>query len=477
MNTIKISFHQFYAIPEVLYSKKIRKELSFLKSETEFKKRIKQVIRGGRKKLDIFIPYYSNLFLKLTNDSYLYYYAKKYLFFRRVPLRPLIPIETRTVYWNEPRTVVKIALIAEVEKKVILSEKILEEESLENLRREIIKIFTNEKGKKKKNEQVKFCLLRAFFKEFSNIYLESSNVISIIELPSVHFQKLEEKNIEKIYSSKEKIDVLSLGIDTYAIVHYKKKNELFKKRVKKAILTAFMIKTLIQRIVSIIEENIFSELNMEEKIALVNYIVNTLNPILYHSIGRRSYYLPQNYQRKIFKKISTKLVIEREYQNLEQILIEKINLWDPHEKNRLLLEKNSQLDKLKNKIIKEGTKEKMFERPEGEHEIILDFMIDKYMSVLEKPKEYKLCMDGSILIGGLAAGSFRKINEWMQKENKYHDHKKININQFKMNKPRILVDMEKKGWIIIKPNLKGKAKFWYAVNEKHPVIAEKIAKK
>ncbi|MHA1222282.1 MAG: hypothetical protein ACTSP3_03265 [Candidatus Heimdallarchaeaceae archaeon] len=488
MNEIIITSFSFFPIVEILYDSDIREHFDILKETTLFRKKLKAIRSRGRQIIEknglkLFAPQYTHLYLKWSPDYFIYYYRKRRFLHEIFTLRPFIPIQTLYNKWSyvykllDTKKAYKILrfypmLVGESEKKIIINNRnFTSKEQLLEIINKIKKAFPIEKRIKDKTIYTKECILEALFKKSSNKFLENSPIVTLLE---INLQKAMElkllENTQEKYSIKTSL-VVPYGNNIWFFIYDKPTPFKIRERIKRTIKIAYSIRTVRQQCTYLLEKEIFKDLKLEEKFRLVTFIINALNPKLYLSESRTSYYIPQNYQRILFKNLVTKFHELKNYKKLIELLKKKISFCTEDELNYFILNSQYFMDEIVDFILELEPKE-LYLMPTDEETVVLRYMVEEYSRQMKKTKLRKLCEDGSLLLGALTKNNFRQnIDKWVVSNLPNYSAKFT--QKFKQsNKPSILEELEKKQLIITKRSAKGSSQYLYAINPKNRYIKE-----
>ncbi|MCK5305234.1 MAG: hypothetical protein KAJ72_08285, partial [Candidatus Heimdallarchaeota archaeon] len=356
-----MTFYQFIPLIEIAYSPELRDHLKFLAEGNTTARTIEKCYKN--KKIsetseDIktaFLSTYSDLRWSWYNDGYNYYRNFRSFIFQNQPIRPLVPIISRTIKWKGTPTIdskivstkkaeISPILIGRSIKKIILKKTEKNVRDLE-LNLKILLRFCN----KSKNKE-KMCFLNGVFKETGAISIQDSDIITIIETDPQTYKNLDFTNqkISRIYYGG--IELLVHDMKKVYVIYKEKPPKVLRKRIEKIVSLFFSLKFLIQRATYLLSTDLLENMGIRDVSNILEYFLSSLNPSIYSSQNIPNL-LPKHYQRMLFKSLCNKMNILNNFSYLLEKIKKKILDMPAYEASFFFRKKNIFTIDLRDKVI------------------------------------------------------------------------------------------------------------------------------
>ena len=296
MNEIHITTIQYLPLIEIILSNNVREPLKFLENgsaitntlESRFREKRqpkgKQEVQQKEEKMkSIFIPTYSDFNWSWNNDGFNYYKSVRSLVFDKQPVRPLIPLSTRSLKWKIKDTEIDcLSATKKIELSPLLISKIKKKISMK-IPKNIEEILPTclsvirKKCNQEKMEEVKR-ILTGIFTDVDQINIQTSDSMMFIEIGESVFERLKTKlnksDLIKIKNTKIYVE----KHNKIYIIYEDLPNKLFRRRVFKVISLVLCLKFLIERTRILIDMGKLEELWLSRKANFLEFILASLNP-------------------------------------------------------------------------------------------------------------------------------------------------------------------------------------------------------
>ncbi|MBY9000036.1 MAG: hypothetical protein KGD64_03910 [Candidatus Heimdallarchaeota archaeon] len=479
MNEIHLTFYQFIPLVEAVYSQEIREQLKFLANGLETVRTIERCFmkkKEGEKPESIekvFLPRYSNLKWSWYDDGYNYYRNYREIASRNQPIRPLVPLMTKSKKWKIPQTSTPILtstkkaelspiLIGRIIKKIVIERK---EKNVLNFF-PFLKSLIQQCNKEKTNAKKSF--LAAVFKDPEQIFVQDSDIISFIELNYDDYKKLEFSNqqINRLYHSS--IELYVHDKKQVFAVYKEKKHKLLRKRVEKVVSLAFSLKFLIQRMLYKIDEGLLETLGIKEVSEILEFIISSLNPEIYSS-REIPKLLPKHYQRMLFRKMSKELNLRKYYSIIQEKIQKKIMDMPAYDASYFFSRNNIFTNRLKDKVILVLAEEPEPELTEKDR-LMLEFFVHQYKKEVEDDSLFCLKVSRKQILGSMSRNFIRiNIKNWL--ENKGYPISTFTDNELKKSPvPDVIGRLSTKDLIQIDETEKGKTDLLLCLKEENRFV-------
>lgn len=473
----RVTHYAYLPLIQILWSKELKDELSFLKDNKLVGRRIVEAHKAKEEELGVYVIPFGNLRWKWNDDKAIYITQLKNQIQAGMPVRPIVALEPYKIKWkalektplveqiSATTSTVRIypQLIAEVEKGYSIAN--VEEKNLMGTIKTTERIFENEL------HEHKMAILKGLFKDFSNIRTRyADDVVTIVEIK----QKLKNKNdLETKLLEKTQFFEEEIAANIHRIEYYSPKPKvLLRKRLKKAIQIAHMVNTLLQHTSVLLETQKLDELTFSQRKEFIEYILNQLDPKSYFSArNNNSFLVPLNYQRRIVKRIFANKKAQKTFRAIVKYIQKTMLTWESHELLIVrMLKGRNVVDlryALRSRIV--------IDKPplEPVHEILLEFMISMLKKQIQEMHpfvlEQKMPQLNSLFSLSLHQ-VYSNFNSWLTRTSYPKDV--LTVNRIKEN-PKLLIDLEKKGLVLVLDS-PGRAAKRYIVNLAHPYIKKRI---
>ena len=488
MNDIKISIIQYLLLLEIILSENIREPLKFLGNgldtihtlETKFRERKhrkeQQNVKRNKGKAVVYIPTYSYLDWSWNDDDFNYYRSVRKLVFEKQPIRPLIPLSTRSLKWKIEGTEIcflsatkkielSLLLICKIKKRI----NIRPSEKIEEVLPTYLSFLRRKCNQEKINNVKK--ILNGIFEITQQINVQASDSIAIIELSDKVFEKLK-LDIKKSDLIKfENVKIYFEKHNKIYLVYKGSTHKIFRSRVFKVVSLVLSLKFLIERVRNLIDMGILENLLFKQKANFLEYILVSLNPANYSS-RKKLNLLVNHYQRIIFSELTKKIDIKGNFRELKHSLQKKIEEMSAYESALFFSRKSIFTNRLRDEIVI-----KLAAQPEPELEdkerIMLDFLIDEYNDKVVKEGMIGMKVKRERIPGSITRNQIReKINPWLK--NKGLPTSTFTETELKKSMPDVIYKLGTKDLIIIDKKVRGRTGFLICLNDENKFIIKEI---
>ncbi|MCK4973030.1 MAG: hypothetical protein KAS52_06885, partial [Candidatus Heimdallarchaeota archaeon] len=409
------------------------------------------------------------------NDGYNYYRNFRSFIFQNQPIRPLVPIISRTIKWKGTPTIdskivstkkaeISPILIGRSIKKIILKKTEKNVRDLE-LNLKILLRFCN----KSKNKE-KMCFLNGVFKETGAISIQDSDIITIIETDPQTYKNLDFTNqkISRIYYGG--IDLLVHDMKKVYVIYKEKPPKVLRKRIEKIVSLFFSLKFLIQRATYLLRTDLLENMGIRDVSNILEYFLSSLNPSIYSSQNIPNL-LPKHYQRMLFKSLCNKMNILNNFSYLLEKIKKKILDMPAYEASFFFRKKNIFTNDLRDKVILTLAEEPEPELTEKDR-LMLDFFVYQYKKELEDDALYDFKVRRKKALGSMSRHFIRtNINLWL--EVKGFPTNTFTDNELKKTPVAdVFSRLIKKDLIVIDQMEKGKTDFHLSLKEENKFIVK-----
>ncbi|MHA1221975.1 MAG: hypothetical protein ACTSP3_01690 [Candidatus Heimdallarchaeaceae archaeon] len=496
MEEIHLYLYSFIPFVDIFYPKYSRNGLKFLIDGEKFIKNVEeefQKIRKHKKNIqednekyknkdenitDIFILSYGNLKWKWYNDGYYYYRWVRPLMLDNQPIRPLIPIATRSINLKlDEKNIRVISKRKQIEISTILiavlSRKV--SSTITNFCKDdfsLLRSITN-KYKKEISEEKKR-VLKALFKDSKIISTNISALLTIIECHEKNFKKLISNfNRRKIDTYKNKVYFYFEGYNKLYVIYKDEHKQIFRRRIIKAIIVAYTLRELLERINYLMDKNIIEELPLKEKIDFIEFILAVADPNNYSSLEKIRL-LPNIYQRVIFNTISEKIGLRKKFNILFDKIITKVKKMEQYELSIFLKRNNIFINRFKDnlRLISHEVREPKLS---DKAKYLFLFFIDKFNEKVEEldNKFIQFKCDRNEPVVKLTTNMIREqINTWLKE-------KKLPISTITDRNltpvpSELIKELASKDLIIMKSSTAGKVKMYFYLNLRNEYVQKML---
>ncbi len=481
MNEIYLTFYQFIPLIEITYSSELRDHLKFLAEGKTTARTIEKCYKNKKmceRSEDIktaFLSTYSDLRWSWYDDGYNYYRNFRSFVFQNQPIRPLVPIISRTVKWKGTPTIdskivstkkaeISPILIGRSIKKIILTKTDKNVKDFESNLKVLLRFCNVSKNKEK------MYFLNGVFKETGDISIQDSDIITIIETDPQTYKNLDFTNqkISRIYYGG--IELLVHDMKQVYVIYKEKPPKILRKRVEKIISLFFSLKFLIQRATYLLSTDLFENMGIRDVSNIMEYFISSLNPSIYSSQNIPNL-LPKHYQRMLFKSLCKKMNLLNNFSYLLEKIKKKILEMPAYEASFFFNKKNIFTNDLRDKVILTLAKEPEPELTEKER-LMLDFFVFQYKKELENDALYEFKVQREIPLGCMTRNGIRKdIKRWLEVRgfptNTFTD------NELKKSPVADVINrLNKKDLIIITQVTKGRTDFLLSLNDENSFIVK-----
>lgn len=466
MEDILIHTYRFLPLTEILWDSSIRVSFDFLKSNTGNAQQL--IFDFKDKATDISLPYIRGLgpyFCPHGNDSYFYIRNIRIPVYDNQPLRPLLPLATRIKKWKLKNLQIehhncflssKIypCLVSETKLTVSLKSKQIKPDFEKKIRkiRDSFHSLTH---------KLKIPIMDSVFTR-DKPSLEFSDVFTVIETTIDTFNEL--GVIEDIFDAPrfECGWLHILNKNQFLIIYGNEKPPYkLRQRVKTAIVYSFVLLTLLSRMKYLIKAEVVSKLSSLQKIELVEFIFSGLDPLLYSSEGFRSFYLPKNYQRKLFSTISGIYHYTKSFRELENMVFDVIDSWDSYELLLLLSKSNIIVSSLRKRFSKKRF-DKVYPFSNKREELMFNYLLSVFFDELQKQRLDEKFIRNQNYFAAKTANHIREnLFSW---KGYNHYNVKITISELRKPLPDILSALADKDLIRLIYVKETQTKRMYALN-------------
>jgi len=479
VNEIYLTFYQFIPLIEITYSPELRDHLKFLAEGNTTAKTIEKSYKNRKiceTSEDIktaFLSTYSDLRWSWYDDGYNYYKNLRSFIFQKQPLRPLVPIISRTIKWKGTPTIdSKIVSTKKAELSPILIGRSIKKIILTKTDKNIKNFESNLKtllsfcNKSKNKEKMSF--LNGVFKETGAISIQDSDIITIIEIDSQTYKHLDFTNqkITRIYYGG--ITLLVHNLKQVYVIYKEKPPKVLRKRVEKIVSLVFSLKFLIQRATYLLSTDLLEKMGIRAVSNVMEYFLSSLNPSIYSSQNIPNL-LPKHYQRMLFKSLCRKMNLLNNFSHLLEKIKKKILDMPAYEASFFFRKKNIFTNDLRDKVILTLAEEPEPELTEKER-LMLDFFVYQYKKELDDDDLYNFKVRRKKTLGSMTRNFIRQnINLWL--EVKGFPTNTFTDNELKKTPVADVISrLNKKDLIIIDQVEKGKADLHLSLNEANKFI-------
>jgi hypothetical protein len=463
------------------YSPELRDHLKFLAEGNTAAKTIemsyknKKISETSEDIKTAFLPTYSDLRWSWYDDGYNYYRNFRSFIFQKQPLRPLVPLISRSIKWKGTPTIdSKIVSTKKAELSPILIgrsiKKIILTKTDKNIRdfESNLKILLRFCNKSKNKEKMSF--LNGVFKETSAISIQDSDIITIIETDPQTYKNLKFTNqkISRIYYGG--IELLVHDMKQVYVIYREKPPKVLRKRVEKIVSLVFSLKFLIQRATYLLSTNLLENMGIRTVSNVLEYFLSSLNPSIYSSQNIPNL-LPKHYQRMLFKSLCRKMNLLNNFSYLFEKIKKKVLDMPAYEASFFFRKKNIFTNDLRDKVILT-----LAETPEPEltekERLMLDFFVYQYKKELENDALYDLKVQREKTLGSMSRNFIRQsINSWLK--DKGFPTNTITDNELKkIPVADVISRLNYKDLIIIDQVEKGRADLILSLNEANKFIVK-----
>ncbi len=483
MKEIYLSFYQFIPLIEITHSPKLRDHLKFLAKGITVSKAIETCFKN-KKTCETsvafktaFFPTYSDLRWSWYEDGFNYYRNFRGFVFQKQPIRPLVPIISRTIKWKgTPVIDSKIVSTKKAELSTILIGRSIKKVILKKTEKSISELESNLKillrfcNASKNKEKMSF--LNGVFKETSGISIQDSDIITIIETDPETYKNLNFSNqkINRIYYGG--IELLVHDMKQVYVIYKEKPPKILRRRVEKVISLVFSLKFLIQRATYLLSTDLLENMGIRDVSNVLEYILSSLNPSIYSSQNIPNL-LPKHYQRMLFKSLCRKVNVLINFSNLIEKIKKKILDMPVYESSFFFRKKNIFTNELRDKIILTLAEEPEPELTEKER-MMLSFFVHKYKKDLENDALFDLIVKRETPLGTMTRNIVRQdIKNWLEisgfPTNSFTD------NELKKTPVADVINrLNMKDLINITQISKGRTDFLLSLNEENKFIAKLV---
>ncbi len=479
MNEIYLTFYQFIPLIEIAYSPELRDHLKFLAegnttAETiEKSYKNKKICETSEDIKTAFFSTYSDLRWSWYDDGYNYYRNFRSFIFQKQPLRPLVPIISRTIKWKGTPTIAsKIVSTKKAELSPILIGRSIKKIILKKTDKNVRDFESNLKlllrfCNKSKNKE-KMCFLNGVFKETGSISIQDSDIIAIIETDPLTYKNLDFTNQKIIRIYYGGIELFVHDMNKVYVIYKEKPPKVLRKRVEKIVSLFFSLKFIIQRATYLLSTDLLENMGIRAVSNLMEYFLSSLNPSIYSSQNIPNL-LPKHYQRMLFKSLCRKMNLLNSFSYLFEKIKKKILDMPAYEASFFFKKKNIFTNDLRDKVILTLAKEPEPELTEKER-LMLDFFVSQYKKELENDALYDFKVRRKKTLGTMSRNFIRQnINLWLEVKGFPIDT--ITDNELKKTPVADVISrLNKKDLIIIDQVEKGKAELHLSLNEANKFI-------
>jgi hypothetical protein len=476
---IYLTFYQFIPLIEIAYSHELRDHLKFLAEGNTTSKTIeksyknKKICETSEDIKTAFLSTYSDLRWSWYDDGYNYYRNFRSFIFQNQPLRPLVPIISRTIKWKRTPTVdskivstkkaeLSPILIGRSIKKIILTKTDKNVRDFESNLKLLLRFCNESKIKEKMS------FLNGVFKDTSAISIQDSDIITIIETDPQTYKNLDFANqkINRVYYGG--IELFVHDMKQVYVIYKEKPPKVLRKRVEKIVSLVFSLKFLIQRATYLLSTDLLENLGIRTVSNVLEYFLSSLNPSIYSSQNIPNL-LPKHYQRMLFKSLCRKMNLLNNFSNLFEKIKKKILDMPAYEASFFFRKKNIFTNDLRDKVILT-----LAEEPEPklsvQERLMLDFFVDQYKKELENDPLYDFKVQREETLGTMTRNIVRKnINTWLK--DKGFPKNTFTDNELKKAPVADVISrLNKKDLIIIAPVEKGRVELHLSLNETNKFI-------
>ncbi len=481
MKEIYLTFYQFIPLIEIAYSQELRDHLKFLAEgkttaktiENSFKN--KKICETSEDIKTAFLSTYSNLRWSWYDDGYNYYRNFRSFIFQNQPLRPLVPIISRTIKWKRtPKIDSKIASTKKAELSPILIGRSIKKVILKKTDKNVKNFKSNLKlllrfcNESKNKEKMSF--LNGVFKDTRAISIQDSDIITFIETDPQTYKSLDFANQKIIRIYYGGIELLVHDMKQVYVIYKEKPPKVLRKRVEKIVSLVFSLKFLIQRATYLLSADLLENMGIRTISNVLEYFISSLNPSIYSSQSIPNL-LPKHYQRMLFKSFCRKMNLLSNFSFLFEKIKKKILDMPTYEASFFFRKKNIFTNDLRDKVTLTLAEEPEPELTEKER-LMLNFFVHKYKEELEDDALYDFKVQRKITLGTMTKNTVRKkINIWLGDQG-------FPANTFTDNELKkapvadVIGRLNLKDLIIIEPVQKGRADLHLSLNEANKFIVK-----
>jgi len=483
VNEIYLTFYQFVPLIEITYSSELRDYLRFLAEGGTTSRTIEESFKNKKMSEtadDIktaFLATYSDLRWSWYDDSFNYYKNFRSLIFQRQPLRPLVPLISRTVKWKgTPQIDSKIAstkkaeispiLIGRSIKKIILKKTAKNINDLQSNLKLLNRFCNNNKNKEK------MCFLNGVFKETSAIRVQDSDIITIIETDPQTYKNLDFPNqkIGRVYY--RGIEFFVHDLKQVFVIYKEKPPKVLRKRVEKIISLVFSLKFLIQRATYLLSTDLLENMGIRNVSNVLEYFLASLNPSVYSSQNVPNL-LPKHYQRMLFKSFCKEMNLLKNFSHLLEKIKKKILNMPAYEASFFFNRKNIFTNDLRDRVILT-----LAEEPEPKltdtDRAMLDFFVYHYKKELDDEGLYNFKVRREKKLGSMSRNFIRKnMKRWLEVKGCPAD----TFTDTELKKAPVadvFRRLQNKDLIVIDKVDKGKVDFLLSLNEENNFIKKLV---
>ncbi|MHA1552558.1 MAG: hypothetical protein ACTSQC_11500 [Candidatus Heimdallarchaeaceae archaeon] len=481
MNEIYLTFYQFIPLIEIAYSPELRDHLKFLAEGSTTARTIEKCYKN--KKIsetseDIktaFLSTYSDLRWSWYNDGYNYYRNFRSFIFQNQPIRPLVPIISRTIKWKGTPTIdskivstkkaeISPILIGRSIKKIILKKTEKNVRDLESNLKILLRFCNKSKNKEK------MCFLNGVFKKTGAISIQDSDIITIIETDSQTYKNLDFTNQKIIRIHYGGIELLVHDMKKVYVIYKEKPPKVLRKRIEKIVSLVFSLKFLMQRATYLLSTDLIENMGIRDVSNIMEYFLSSLNPSTYSSQNIPNL-LPKHYQRMLFKSLCKNMNLLNNFSYLLEKIKKKILDMPAYEASLFFRKKNIFTNDLRDKVILTLAEEPEPELTEKER-LMLDFFVYQYKKELEDDALYDFKVRRKQTLGSMSRNFIRtNINRWL--EVKGFPTNTFTDNELKKTPVAdVFSRLIKKDLIVIDQMEKGKTDFHLSLNEENKFIVK-----
>lgn len=479
MENIHISMKQYLPIVELFYNNKVREEFKFLRNNTKVKQRIRTMITAIKEPHQY--PYYLGvgpLRWKKEKDNWFYFDALKEVIYKDITVRPLIPLRTKTINAKLDKPITEIKdyrkevklypnLVLVIEYKYIIEKSDITLHELKN----IIEAMKDQVCNQREAEVIK--IQKSFFEETTDVPLKLSALHIFVEIPNNHRNILLNNTKELKHQQFLRECEISTPNSTLWYVIYKKNTpKVLRMRINEALNAPIMIKLLIRKLFFQLKNAICQQLNYEEKIEFLKYILASTNPEHYSSTLGYHYYIPFHYQRTI---VEFSFSLRKERTNFSRLLkaLEKtVEKWEAHLKNKIILGRSYVLSPLVD-LLDLTEPLPVVPNLDGKERATLKFLIYTYKKGLEGDNTFNLRTPQKTYYGAVTANKIREnVNKWLDYTNQ---SKKVLVDSdFTPTPPKILKELARKSLVKMKRSKSGRVSYYFYLNLENDYVQNQI---
>ncbi len=479
MNEIYLIFYQFIPLIEITFSPELRDHLKFLAEGNTTARTIekcyknKKICETSEDIKTAFFPTYSDLRWSWYDDGYNYYRNFRGFIFQNQPLRPLVPIISRTIKWKiTPALDSIIVSTKKAELSPILIGRSIKKVILKKTEKSVIDLESNLKvllrfcNKSKNKEKMSF--LNGVFTETGAISIQDSDIITIIETDPQTYKNLDFTNqkISRIYYGG--INLLVHDMKKVYVIYKEKPPKVLRKRVEKIVSLVFSLKFLIQRATYLLSTDLLENMGVRDVSNVMGYFLSSLNPSIYSSQNIPNL-LPKHYQRMLFKSLCRKMNLLNNFSYLFEKIKKKILDMPAYEASFFFRKKNIFTNDLRDKVILTLAEEPEPKLTEKER-LMLDFFIYQYKKELDNDALYDFKVRRKKTLGFMSRNFIRQnIKLWL--EVKGFSTKAFTDNELKKTPVADVISrLNKKDLILIDQVEKGKTDLHLSLNEANKFV-------